>query len=210
MVSICRDGETLAYLQNDEQNEHASFLQPAIKKILASANFTINELDAVAVVNGPGSYTGLRVGLASAKGICFVINKPLIVINSLLLMAAAMSEQTAEDKPSSSLLCPMIDARRKEVFTALYNKDLIEIISPLAMIVDENSFVHYLDKNTIAFFGDGALKWKEITAHKNALFPALTDTCYTLGKISHQMFLQHQFADLAYVEPFYLKAFFNG
>lgn len=210
MVSISRDGDTLGYLQNDNQNDHAAFVQPAIKSLLKQMHLEISGIDAVAVLNGPGSYTGLRVGLASAKGISYALNKPLITISSLLVMAKAMKSSLLAAKKTLTWLCPMIDARRMEVFTAVYDQDLNEIISPCAMILKEDSFSEILNHNKITFTGNGSYKFGEINHHSNAIFSHIPDIISTTGEIADSMFKQEIFSDLAYVEPFYLKSFFNG
>lgn len=210
MVSISRDGDTLGYIQNDIQNDHAAFLQPAIKSLLKQLHLEISGIDAVAVLNGPGSYTGLRVGLASAKGICYALNKPLITISSLLVMAKAMQSSLLAAKKTLTWLCPMIDARRMEVFTAVYDQDLNEMISPCAMILEEDSFSEILNQNKITFTGNGSDKFGQICHHSNAIFSRIPDIISTTGVIADSMFQQEIFSDLAYVEPFYLKSFFNG
>ncbi len=206
-VSIARDGKLLALLQNEEQKEHASYLQPAIKKITKKLSIKLTDLDAVAVANGPGSYTGLRVGLSSAKGLCYTLNKPLIAINSLQMMAAAAIDNTAE---TSLLFCPMIDARRMEVFTAVYNNTLNEILPTQAKVLNNNSFVDLLLHNKILFFGNGAEKFKSICIHPNALFSDGYLTNNALASLTFLQYKSQQFAELAYCEPLYGKAFYTG
>jgi tRNA threonylcarbamoyladenosine biosynthesis protein TsaB len=209
-VSIAKDGNLMQVLQNPDQKEHASFLQPAIKKLLQEAQMTINDLDAVAVVNGPGSYTGLRVALASAKGLCYVAKKPLITIGTLPLMARAAIENINHYPSTVTRLCPMIDARRQEVFTAVYNLSLEEILRGQAMILSDESFVGVLLQETVLFFGTGAVKWQALVSNTNALFAGSFDTTAAMADLSNQMFIQQQFTDLAYSEPLYLKEFYTG
>src|SRR5882762_5440642 len=130
-VSLSKEGQSLALLQNKDQKDHASWLHPAIEKMMQETGFRMQELDAVAVTAGPGSYTGLRVGMAAAKGFCYALNIPLITESTLKVMAFAAREQTEPE----GLYCPMIDARRMEVFTALYSTDLVEIIPATAMVI---------------------------------------------------------------------------
>jgi tRNA threonylcarbamoyladenosine biosynthesis protein TsaB len=210
MVSVSRNGETIGHIKNENQHEHASFLQPAIENVFSSLNLEIKNIDAVAVANGPGSYTGLRVGLASAKGICFALNKPLITLSSLHIMAYTMKKQLPNEVEKSALLCPMIDARRMEVFTALYDSDLNERISPCAMILDEHSFEEIIQDQRIIFFGDGAGKIEKLIKHPNAGFLLTESSINSIGEIAEIAFNKKAFSNLAYVEPFYLKAFFNG
>lgn len=209
-VSISRDGLGIGIIQNDEQNEHASFLQPAINKLLTENQILLKNIDAVAVVNGPGSYTGLRVGLASAKGICYALNKPLITIGSLPLMAMAAIKSYGNDNEEVPLLCPMIDARRMEVFTAIYNSTLTEIFPAQALILNNESFVATLLQNKILFFGNGALKFKTLTTHPNALFSGIYNNYQALCEAANLKFIQRKFTDLAYSEPQYLKEFYSA
>ena len=130
-ISLSKSGEILDSITNNDQKEHGSFLQPSIQKLLKNNSTAIASLDAIAVSVGPGSYTGLRVGMASAKGICFALQKPLIAINSLEIIAcAAVLENSHKYDLSNTLICPMIDARRMEVFTALYNQKLEKYLNP--------------------------------------------------------------------------------
>ncbi|HSN60633.1 MAG TPA: tRNA (adenosine(37)-N6)-threonylcarbamoyltransferase complex dimerization subunit type 1 TsaB, partial [Ferruginibacter sp.] len=200
----------IGIIQNEEQNEHASFLQPAINKLLTEQQILLKNIDAVAVVNGPGSYTGLRVGLASAKGICFALNKPLITIGSLPLMAKAAIKSYERDNNSIPLLCPMIDARRMEVFTAIYNSSLTEIFPAQALILNHDSFVATLLQNKVLFFGNGAFKFKTLTNHSNALFSGIYNSYEALCEAAYLKFTQKEFTDLAYSEPLYLKEFYSA
>ena len=209
-VSLGLNGETLKTAHNAEQKDHAGFLQPAIQLLLNDACTTINDIDAIAVSAGPGSYTGLRVGMASAKGLCYALKKPMINISTLEIMAfSAILENEGSINIASALFCPMIDARRMEVFTALYDSALNVVLQPCAMVLDENCFAKWMLKNKILFFGNGATKWRPLALTENAMFPANSNNVLAMSKLSHQKFLQHNFADLAYSEPFYLKEFFD-
>lgn len=209
-VSISNNGSLLDFIQNEDQMEHASFLQPAIKKLLLQLQLTLQDMHAIAAVNGPGSYTGLRVGLASAKGICYALKKPFITLGSLPLMArsAIINLQTSQE--NLPLLCPMIDARRMEVFTALYNSTLEEIIPAQAMLINNLSFVEVLLQNKVLFFGNGALKMQQICHHPNALYHSQFNSIQALCEMTHTLFSHKQFTDLAYSEPLYLKEFYTG
>jgi len=129
----------------------------------------LKDIDAIAVTNGPGSYTGLRVGLSSAKGLCFALNKPLILLNTLEVMALASIEQPE----NSTLFCPMIDARRMEVFTALYDRNLSVVIAPCAMVLDNQSFIDKLANNKIVFSGSGSSKLQELNLGDNAIISSI-------------------------------------
>lgn len=209
-VSLGSNGQVLAYCENDLQKEHASFLQPAIKRLLKAQRLTLHEVDAVAVVNGPGSYTGLRVGLASAKGICYALNKPLITINALKLMSKAAVMSMNKELQPLPLLCPMIDARRMEVFTAIYNSDLQTILPAQALVLTDESFVNILLQHEILFFGNGSAKYRTLTKHHNAHFAAEYVTTEALATLSEDAFSINDFANVAYSEPLYLKEFYNG
>ncbi|MEO7265680.1 MAG: tRNA (adenosine(37)-N6)-threonylcarbamoyltransferase complex dimerization subunit type 1 TsaB [Ferruginibacter sp.] len=204
-IGIAKDGICLQNISNENQKDHAAFLHGAIQEILKVSSITINELDAIAVNEGPGSYTGLRVGMASAKGLCFALNKPLITVNSLELLATAVAAEIGKD--SDSLICPMIDARRMEVFTALFTAKLQQLEAPHALILNESSFSHYLDTQPFIFCGDGAQKFLKIISHPNASL-LNTDSLHTaFSQMSYQRYLQANFMNLAYSEPFYLKDF---
>jgi tRNA threonylcarbamoyladenosine biosynthesis protein TsaB len=209
-VSISRDGALLAKIQNEDQKEHASFLQAAVKKLMAAQQLLLHDLGAVAVVNGPGSYTGLRVGLASAKGICYVLGKPLITLGTLPLMAKAAISHLKTNSTCLPLICPMIDARRMEVFTGVYNASLEAVEPAQAKILTSESFVDILRHNKMLFFGNGADKFKGITNHANALFAGSFDTSEALSVLAYSSFERGLFTDLAYSEPLYLKEFYTG
>ena len=207
-VCLSDDGNVLALEKSSDQKNHASFIQPAIKKIFSEANIEFNSIDAIAVSAGPGSYTGLRVGLSSAKGLCYALHKPLILINTLEVMAkAAIDAQTNIE--NEILFCPMIDARRMEVFTALYTKDLKSILSPRALIINETTFVEYADRNKIIFSGSGSAKLEKIFTHANAEFVDVQHNASHLGMLAATAFNKKKFTDVAYSEPVYLKEFFT-
>lgn len=206
-VSIAKNGNIICFAENKLLNEHAAFLQPSIKKMLVSAGIEIADIDAIAVANGPGSYTGLRVGLASAKGLCYALNKPLITIGTLPLMANAAYQS---EKKEDILYAPMIDARRMEVFTAVYNYQGKEEMSPVAKILYDDSYVAQLLQHKILFFGSGAAKWKNICKNANALFSGDYNIVQSFAQLSFETYQLQQFADLAYAEPQYLKEFYTG
>ncbi len=205
-VSLAKDGLILHSLSNESQKEHAAFLQAGIQQLIKSVNINLKDIDAVAVTAGPGSYTGLRVGMASAKGLCYALKKPLITIGTLeVLTASALQFFPTDNK--DLLYCPMIDARRMEVFTAVYKHDLTIYMQPCAMILDELSFEKDLLNNQIVFFGSGSDKWKLICKHENADFKAVLILPKSLGKSTNTLFYEKKFTELAYSEPLYLKEF---
>jgi tRNA threonylcarbamoyladenosine biosynthesis protein TsaB len=205
-VALCNNEVVMAFEANNVQNEHASFLQPAIQKMVDTTGILLKNLDAIAVSIGPGSYTGLRVGLASAKGLCFALGKPLITINTLEAMALATIGENLE---SQTLHCPMIDARRMEVFTAVYNFKLEPKMLPNAMILDINNFKNLLKNYKIVFSGSGSIKAQKIIIDDNASFSETLYNATFCNMISQKKYLEKSFDDIAYASPNYLKEFYT-
>lgn len=205
-ISISDNEKVIESVTNNNQKNHASFLQPAIKDLLQKINHSINELNAIAVTAGPGSYTGLRVGMASAKGLCYALNIPMITVNTLEVMALSTINGEWDER---AFYCPMIDARRMEVFAAVYNKDLLEIIKPCSIILDNEVFKDILSTNKIYFSGSGSVKFKNIMNNKDALFVNSEATTNAMAQLSYQKFLEKNFADILYASPLYLKEFYT-
>ena len=205
-IVLGNEHQILSFRENREQKTHASFVQPAINEILKETGMTLNDIDAVSVSNGPGSYTGLRVGLSSAKGIAYALNKPLILLNTLEIMAQSA---ILELKDEGLLYCPMIDARRMEVFTAIYNISLNNLFVPSAVILSEDSFKDILESNKVVFFGSGAEKSKSVINNTNASFFNIEKNTEAINLLAHKHFILKDLADLAYAEPFYLKSFYT-
>ena len=202
-VCLAKDGHVMALVKNEHQKDHAAWLHVAIKDVFTMNALRMTSVDAVGVTEGPGSYTGLRIGMATAKGICYALNKPLITLNTLLVMAyAAMEEHT-------DLLCPMIDARRMDVFTALYTKDLAIVKKPMAITLKETSFDTELSASTICFFGNGADKFGKIINNPRAIFRNHGFDASSMIHLSEMKVQQKEYADLAYAEPVYLKEFYT-
>ncbi len=205
-VSIASNGNLLQQRVNSHALDHAAWIHAAIREMVdAGSILPLNAIEAIAVVAGPGSYTGLRVGMATAKGLCYALNIPLISLNTLNLMAYA----TKKDAPAPYLLCPMLDARRLEVFTALYDSDLQELIPPCAMILDDHFLAGWLQTHHILFSGNGSDKWKTMLQHNNARF---TDQSYAASEVAivaEQAFRVGEFSDIAYTDPIYLKDFYS-
>jgi tRNA threonylcarbamoyladenosine biosynthesis protein TsaB len=203
-VSLAMGGEILAERMNQQQKDHASWLHLAIEALFKESGQSMRDLKAIAVIAGPGSYTGLRVAMAAAKGFCYVLGTPLVTLNTLEVMAYAVSKEVTQD---NCLLCPMLDARRMEVYTALYHVDLNVVLAPCAMILDAESFDEWLVGNGIVFFGNGAGKWQPLVKSHNAFF---SDNCYQssdIAYLSFRRFKQDNFSDLAYTVPIYIKDF---
>lgn len=204
-VCLSQDGKLLAMLENLEQKEHAAWLHVAVQELMAKTGSHMRDLQAVAVTAGPGSYTGLRVGMAAAKGFCYALGIPLITEDTLRVMAFAASEQL----PQADLLCPMIDARRMEVFTSLYRQNMTVLLPSTAMVIDENSFSDWLNDHRVSFFGEGSDKCKPIIKAPNANFAELEYHVGFLGILSFLRYLQGEFTGLAYSEPAYTKEFYT-
>jgi tRNA threonylcarbamoyladenosine biosynthesis protein TsaB len=204
-VALSINGKTIALKEEAAQNIHAASLTLFIEKVMKSANLKFTDLDAVAVSKGPGSYTGLRIGVSTAKGLCFALDKPLIAINTLQMMANGYMLQNPNYE---GLICAMIDARRMEVFTAIYNSNLQEVEATNAKIVSETSFNSMLEGNDITFIGDGAEKCKLVLNHQNAHFSSLNfNSATNMSALALQAYNNQNFEDVAYFEPFYLKDF---
>jgi tRNA threonylcarbamoyladenosine biosynthesis protein TsaB len=201
-VSIADKGEILVLKElNDLNYSHAEKLHPFINSALKEAEVDINQIDAVAVSKGPGSYTGLRIGVSAAKGICFAIDKPLISIETLTSLSTSISVD-------EGVIVPMLDARRMEVYVAVFSADNKAAREIKAEIIDAHSFSDYLEKGNVYFLGDGAPKCQPILTHKNAIFVAdKFPSAKEMATLSFEKFQQHQFEDVAYFEPFYLKDF---
>ena len=205
-VSFAKDGQLLHSLNSESQKEHASFLQSAIQQLTQITGVALATIDAIAVTAGPGSYTGLRVGMASAKGLCYALNKPLITMSTLEVLTVSALE-LFPDTAADHLYCPMMDARRMEVFTAIYKNDLSVQLQPCAMILDGSSFEKELQENKIIFFGSGSEKWKLICSDPNAHFKNVSVSPQSMCKHSNWLFTEKKFTELAYSEPLYLKEF---
>ncbi|WP_447640571.1 MULTISPECIES: tRNA (adenosine(37)-N6)-threonylcarbamoyltransferase complex dimerization subunit type 1 TsaB [Chitinophagaceae] len=205
-VGIFRGKDQLGILQNNTQKDHAAFVQTAITQLEKETATALNDLDAIAVVNGPGSYTGLRVGLATAKGLCYALDKKLILVNTLDIMAFA-SINTTEKK--DCYYAPMIDARRDDVFTGIYNNDGKLVSEQQALTITPDSFLSFTTEKPLVLSGSGAKKAAAILP-KEAIIA--TDICYQaseINTIAQEKFDEGDFADVAYSEPNYLKAFYS-
>lgn len=207
-VCISVDGKPIALKTNERQGEHASFLHAAIEQLLHETAIKLKEIEAFAVTSGPGSYTGLRVGMATAKGFCYALNKPLITINTLEVMAKAAIELVSVDN-NTTLFCPMIDARRMEVFTALYSKTLHTVLTPQPLILDENIFRNYYNDYSIIYFGSGSIKFKELTNNEKGECRDIGFDAQFLGMLAENYYQMNLFSSITYSEPEYLKDFYT-
>ncbi|WP_440120171.1 tRNA (adenosine(37)-N6)-threonylcarbamoyltransferase complex dimerization subunit type 1 TsaB [Tenacibaculum sp. Ill] len=201
-VSVADKGELLAIQElNDGNYSHAEKLHPFIQQVMEEVKLSFNDIDAVAVSKGPGSYTGLRIGVSAAKGLCFAFDKPLISIETLQSLAYKVSME-------EGVIIPMLDARRMEVYAAVYNSKHERVRDIKAEIIDENSFQEYLLKGKVYFLGDGAEKCKEVITHENAVFiDGEFPSAKEMVKLSFDKYKKNDIEDVAYFEPFYLKDF---
>lgn len=200
-VALAKDGKTIACKEIAAQNfSHAEKLHVFIAEILSENNIQFSDLNAIAVSQGPGSYTGLRIGVSSAKGLCYALNIPLIALDTLQLLAKQITVE-------NGIILPMIDARRMEVFSAFYDKNHIQIRTTQAEIIDESSYQEI--SGTIHLVGDGIEKFKNTLTdekfifHSDVVFPSAKE----MSELSFDKFKKNDFVDVAYFEPFYLKDF---
>jgi tRNA threonylcarbamoyladenosine biosynthesis protein TsaB len=211
-VALTQDGKILSKKETTERNAHSAKLTLFIDETLKENKLAFSDLDAVTISKGPGSYTGLRIGVSTAKGLCYALDIPLIAINTLQSLAWGMAKKHTDDKSGHrTLFCPMIDARRMEVYAAVYDSNLKEVRETRADIIESNSFSDYLDNSRVIFFGDGADKCKEVISHPNAVFvDNIFPSSANMAIPAFQKFGLKQFKDVAYFEPFYLKDFIAG
>lgn len=211
-VTIALNGQLLFKKESTDGLNHSKVLTVFIEQLLNENNLTAKSLDAVAVSKGPGSYTGLRIGVSVAKGLCYGLDIPLISVNSLealgIFAAHNLDKYGLNKTENDFLFCPLIDARRMEVYTALYNLNGEEIKPVSAEIIDDQFLAGLLENQKILFFGNGAEKCKSTITHKNALFlgPQTASAEY-MQIIAEEKFRKNEFEDVAYFEPFYLKNF---
>lgn len=212
-VTLAVDGKAVETASSAEKNAHAEHVTIFSESVVKNSGFAFSDLDAVAVSMGPGSYTGLRIGVSTAKGYCYALDKPLIAVNTLQAMALGMVQtiKSRGDDPSSYMYAPMIDARRMEVYVAFFDAQNKCIQETRAEVVDAHSFADIITDHTILFAGDGALKCKDALTHLNGVFlEDFTASSVAMCALSEMKFQQQQFENLAYFEPFYLKDFVAG
>lgn len=205
-VALSIDGK-IAVLKEDngQKYSHAERLHMYIAEVLAQANIKNTDLDAIAISKGPGSYTGLRIGVSAAKGLCFALNLPLIATETLKLLGSKVKA------PLSEFVIPMLDARRMEVYSAIFTAAGEKVRETQAQILDAASFQPYLEKNIVHFIGNGVVKFEAVCEHTNARYiedqlPSAREMCLE----AHKRFKLQQYEDVAYFEPYYLKDFIAG
>lgn len=204
-IAIHQTKELLAHSALYMGQSHSEMLTVMIQNLLQTCKLQLKDLQAIAIAKGPGSYTGLRIGTATAKGLCYALDIPLLAVNTLEAMAWYLQTNTLGD----FLFCPMIDARRMEVYCAVLNRNLEFIEETQAKIIDESAFSDLLKEKQMLFFGDGAAKCKELLgSSKNAFFiDNFQPSAIAVGYFALQKFEKQAFEDVAYFEPFYLKDF---
>ena len=206
-IALGKDAQCLALVENDKENSHAEKILLYVDEVLQQANISLSELSAVCISEGPGSYTGLRIGTSSAKGLCYALNIPLIAVSTLQSMAWGAREKF----PNHNQYCPMIDARRMEVYSAFYDSDLNIVVPPINVIVDENAYSEFLQNDAVVFSGNAVEKTKSLlTSGGNAVFSETKTSARYLLELGYKKYMQKDFADTAYFEPFYLKEFQSG
>ena len=201
-VSVAKDGKTIA-LKEDYDNgySHAEKLHVYIDEVLKEVQIEKQQLDAIAVSKGPGSYTGLRIGVSAAKGLCFALDIPLIAVSTL----EALAHQV---KAENGLIIPMLDARRLEVYSEIFNSDYQEVRAIEAQVLDENSFSEYLKERKVYFIGNGVKKTMDLITNKNAVFiEEKLPSANQMSLLSFEAYKKSNIQDVAYFEPFYLKDF---
>lgn len=208
-VALCSGDKIIAEKYINEPKSHASLLAKYTQDILVENNITIQDCSAVAVSEGPGSYTGLRVGVSCAKGLCYGANKPLIAVGTLDTIAQCAIDNGLTDD-DTYLIVPMIDARRMEVYTASLNSKGEAISKTEAVILNEDSFKEELEKGKVLFTGNGAEKFKTLVNHPNAIFAEQLPHATGMRVIAAECLNKKEFKDAAYFEPFYLKDFVAG
>lgn len=206
-VCIAENGLSIAVKYNAVQKDHAAFLHKAIQELCSEINIKLTEIQAVSVADGPGSYTGLRVAMSTAKGLCFALKIPLLCFHNFHSLAL---ETAKKIKEKDALYIPLIDARRLEVFTTTYDYEMNEINSGKAEVLTETVFNEALKTQEVYFAGDGCDKAKALIRHKNAHFVEVITTNEAAAEISNKLFVNKQYEDLKYATPYYIKAFYKG
>lgn len=206
-VALHQQGALLAQSAIFLQQSHSVMLTRLIEQMIQGTNHSLKDIDAIALSKGPGSYTGLRIGTSTAKGLCYALDKPLIAINTLEAMAHSIQQVLLDDY----WLCPMIDARRMEVYCAIYDRELNNQLPTQAKIIDETSFQDFLLHQKIAFFGNGSNKCKSVFKHQNQAYfiDGIHPSAISVGKLADKYFENQAFEDLVYFEPYYLKDFIS-
>ena len=216
-VALVENGKVIALRESLDGQNHAEKITIFIDEVMKEANVSYRDLDAVATSMGPGSYTGLRIGVSTAKGLCYAMEKPLIAVDTLAAMAYGFKDYKTTrlqdyKLESTDILCPMIDARRMEVYSAFFNEKLERISETNAIIIDENSFMEMKQNNHLYLFGDGADKLASLFENDENITVVEKFHCSAayMAELADKAFKNNDFVDTAYFEPFYLKNFVPG
>ena len=203
---------TLALRETEGQNAHSEKITNFIHEVMETAGIDYNQLDAVAVSQGPGSYTGLRIGVSTAKGVCYAANLPLMAIDTLQSMACGMKKKLGNQIAEHDLLIPMIDARRMEVYAAVFDAQLNRVNDTAALVIDEHSFEDLREDHHLWLFGDGAPKLKQVLANQPNIhiIDGFRPSAAYMATLADKNLREQCFVDVAYFEPFYLKDFVAG
>ena len=204
-IALFKDQQLLGASELQIEKSHSSHITVMVSQLVENCGVTLKELSAVAVSGGPGSYTGLRIGSSTAKGLCYSLDIPLLEVSTLYGLAAQVVAATPN--PEHYLFCPMLDARRMEVYTCLLDSELQEVSPIEPVVLDEHTFEDKLKERPIIFFGSGAQKFKELVRDAaHALFiDGVLPSAKTIGQLALKKYEQKAFEDVAYYEPFYLK-----
>lgn len=211
-VALANDGELMALRESDEGRDHAKKVALFVDELLRETGVQPSDLDAVAVGKGPGSYTGLRIGVSFAKGLCYALNIPLIAVGSLNALTEVAREDydagildVEDEEWASAVLCPMVDARRMEVYTQVFDNSGNALSDVVAEVVAENSFNEWRERGKFVMFGNGAAKCTELLP--DALLVSVSPSARGIVRLAEEAFTAGAFEDIAYFEPFYLKEF---
>lgn len=200
-VALSKDGITIAIKEISNGYSHAENLHVFIKELLESKNLDFSDLVAIAVSKGPGSYTGLRIGVSAAKGLCFALEIPLIAIDTLEILARQVQK-------SEGVVIPMLDARRMEAYTTVFTTNFDSLRKIEAEVLDENSFHTYLNDGSVFFIGNAVQKLAEVVQHQNAVFlPEALPSANEMSMVAYHKYKKNDIEDVAYFEPYYLKDF---
>lgn len=204
-VALGNDGRTIALMESSQPNSHGAQLTTLIEKAMQQADVSMKDIAAVAVSQGPGSYTGLRIGISAAKGLAYALGIPLIAIDTLWALAHSVICQMPSKQ---GLYCPMIDSKKMEVYAALYDCDSRCIEAPGIKTVEKDLFSYYLNEQTIYFFGNGMHKLQSVIRHTRAKFvQEIYCSAQNMVAQAHRLYESKQFREIAYFEPFYIKPF---
>ena len=203
---------TIALLESEKQNAHSEKITNFIREVMETAGIGYSQLDAVAVSQGPGSYTGLRIGVSTAKGICYAADLPLMAIDTLEAMAYGMKAKLGTQLADNDLLVPMIDARRMEVYASVFDANLQKINDTAALVIDENSFADLRKDHHLWLFGDGAPKLKQLFENQQniTIIDGFKPSAAYMLPLAEKALREQRFVNVAYFEPFYLKDFIAG